>query len=390
MASIDNLRLIGISGTNKVMAGELSRLARRAIPGIRMPKPAKQGLGALVYPFDTELAAVAVSYHRTASRVLWDLFESHARRLEPLYEELVEDISRDTREWLWDGASISIRARNVQSFAAGERQVVGAVKNALVDGARARGMRLRIEPDDPDILIAVRIHDGILSVSVDLAGRAMHQRGYRLEAGDAPLRENLAAVLVMLSRYDSRSDVLVDPLAGSGTIPIEAILMAKAASQWTEKRQPAYLRLPIYSEAKVKTEALYPDSKPTVVACDIDMRAIEMIRQNAKAAGVLDDLQVIHIDVRDLSPRVLEKTVGPTWDPRQVLVLCNPPYGERLEGGEVDLYQDLNEWSQQFTEGRAAFMIGNPQFEEIFKREPRVRKPISNGSLRGYYCLYDL
>lgn len=390
MASIENLRIIGISGTNKVMTGELSRLARRAIPGIRMPTPKKQGLGALVYPFDAELAAVAVSYHRTASRVLWDLFESHARRLEPLYEELVDDIAKDTRDWLWDGASISIRARNVQSFAAGERQVVGTVKNALVDGARARGMRLRVETDDPDILIAVRIHDGILSLSVDLAGGPMHQRGYREQSGDAPLRENLAAVLLMLSRFDSRSDTLVDPLAGSGTIAIEAALMAKAAPLWSSEKPPAYLRLPIYSEHVGKYEALYPDADPQIVASDIDIRAVEMIRANAEAAGVLDLIHVLHTDVRDLSARVLSKTVGPKWDASEALLLSNPPYGERLEGGEVELYQDLKEWVRQFSRGRAAFLVGNPEFEVVFSQQPRVRKPISNGSLRAYFCLYDL
>lgn len=391
MASIDNLRLIGISGTNKVMTGELSRLARRAVNGIRVPTPKKQGLGALVYPFDTQLAEVAVSYHRTCSRVLWDLFESSARRLEPLYEELVTDIASDERGWIWDGASISIRPRNVQSFAAGERQIVGTVKNALIDGAAKRGMAIDVDAKDADIEIAVRIHDGVLSVSVDLAGGPMHQRGYRLEAGDAPLRENLAAVLLMLSRYDSRTDVLIDPMAGSGTIAIEAALMARAASLWSEERQPAYLRLPAFEGSALRTEALFVDAKPVILASDIDARAVGFMRANAECAGVTEDLCIVHADLRDLSPRVIAKNLGDRVTPdSKGLILSNPPYGERLQGGELELYDDMGQWCESFPEYRAAFLMANLEFEETFGGSPRIRKPISNGSLRAYFCLYDL
>lgn len=391
MTRIDNLRLIGISGTNKVMAGELSRLARRAMTRGRLAQPAKQGLGALVYPFDADLASIAASYHRTSSRVLWDLFESRARRLEPLYEELVAEVAKDERGWLWDGAGISIRARNVQSFAAGERQVVGAVKNALIDGARARGLELHVQPEEPDIHIALRMHDGILSVSIDLAGGPMHQRGYRLQAGDAPLRENLAAVLLMLARFDPRRDLLIDPMAGSGTIAIEGALMARGAPIWSPRNPPAYLRLPAFAEYELREDALFADSKPKILASDIDLRAVEMMRANAEAAGVAGDLHILHADLRDLSPRVLAKRLGEGADSRQPgLVLSNPPYGERLAGGELDLYDDMGAWCEQFPGYRAAFLIANPQFEEIFGRRARVRKPISNGSLRAYFCLYDL
>ncbi len=391
MASINNLRLIGISGTNKVMTGELSRLARRAVDGIRVPTPQKQGLGALVYPFDIELSEIAVSYHRTCSRVLWDLFESSARRLEPLYEELASDIAADDRGWLWDGASISIRPRNVQSFAAGERQVVGTVKNALVDGAAKRGIALTVDSDHADIEIAVRIHDGVLSVSVDLAGGPMHQRGYRVEAGDAPLRENLAAVLLMLSRYDSRSDVLIDPMAGSGTIAIEAALMARATSLWSQERQPGYLRLPAFSKCTLRTEALFADATPVILASDIDSRAVEYMHINAERAGVLDDLCILHTDLRDLSPRVITRRLADRLKPsHKGLILSNPPYGERLQGGELELYDDMGSWCESFPGYRAAFLMANLEFEETFGGRPRVRKPLSNGSIRAYFCLYDL
>jgi 23S rRNA G2445 N2-methylase RlmL len=228
----DSLRLVGPPGSNKVMAGELSRLVRRGLPGTRLVEPKRAGTGALVYPFELAIAHLAVRYCRTPSRVLWDLYESRAARLDPLHDELVADAAADARDWLWNGAAISIRARNLGRFAAGERQVVGAVKNALVAGAAARGLELRVDPDRPDVLIALRMHDDVVTVSIDLAGQALHQRGYRQEGGRAPLRENLAAILVMLSRFDARREILIDPMTGSGTIGIEAALMGRGEPLW--------------------------------------------------------------------------------------------------------------------------------------------------------------
>jgi 23S rRNA G2445 N2-methylase RlmL len=78
------------------------------------------------------------------------------------------------------------------------------------------------------------------------------------------------------------------------------------------------------------------------------------------------------------------------WSASDILVLSNPPYGERLAGGELDLYDDMARWCEQFPGNRAAFLVGNPQFEEVFGLRARIRKPISNGALRAYFCLYDL
>src|SRR5688572_27952291 len=137
------------------MAGELSRLATRAL-GRRLPEPRKAGTGQLLYPFDPALADLAVRYQRTATRALRDLYASAATRLEPLYAEVVADVAADDRGWLWDGATISVEVRNVEGFAAGERQVVGTVKNAIIDGALRRGVRTEVDADRPDVPIMVR------------------------------------------------------------------------------------------------------------------------------------------------------------------------------------------------------------------------------------------
>src|SRR6187551_1249908 len=119
---VDELRIIGSTQTNVVMTAELIRIAQRTVKQ-RPPEPRKEGLGQLVYPFDANLAWAAVTYMRTCTRVLWDVYRSRAERLEPLYDELVADI-RDDKRALWrDGDGISVEARRVEDFPAGERQI---------------------------------------------------------------------------------------------------------------------------------------------------------------------------------------------------------------------------------------------------------------------------
>ncbi len=391
--TVDRLRLVGAPETNKVMAGEFSRLVRRALDNVRLAPPKKRGTGQLLYPFDPAVARVAAVYHRTASRVLWDLYESRARRLEPLYDELVQAMADDRRGWRWDGATFSVVARNVDGFAAGPRQIVGTVKNAIIDAAAARAMTLRVDAEDPDLLVHVRMHDDQLSVSVDLAGRAMHLRGYRARGGAAPLRENLAATLLMLARYDARTEVLVDPMAGSGTIAIEGALMARAEPLWASDggRPLAFERMPAFAElVGAPAPALFADTQPRVWASDIDHRTLAIARQNATGAGVTESLRLRAANALSLKRDDILGAFGAAPD-TPGLIVSNPPYGERLGGDEVvDLYRELAQWLRGFSGWRAAFLVAHPDFERVVGLRPRIRKPLNNGPLRAYFLLYDL
>jgi 23S rRNA G2445 N2-methylase RlmL len=406
VAVIDTLRLIGSPETNKVMMGELSRLARRALAG-RLPEPRKQGSGALIYPFDPALAMVAVHYHRTATRVLWDLYQSRAQRLEPLYEELLTDLEQDRRPWYRDGAGISVQARNVGAFAAGERQIVGTVKNAIIDGAAARGVRLHVDPEAPDLVLVARMHDDTLTVSLDLAGRSLSQRGYRQEHGPAPMREHLAAVLCMLARHDPRAEILFDPMCGAGTICIEGALMARAAPLWPADRAPALDRIPAFQDVDIALlgEPLFADTRPLVIGNDMDRRALQAARDNVRAARLAGDSRgdsagdsvgdsVIwrQGDFRDLSPdRVRSLARASKIQPPGGLILSNPPYGHRLADPQLlALYRDLGDWCGQFRGWRAGFLVANPDWTGAFGRRARIQKPLKNGPIKGYFYLYDL
>jgi 23S rRNA G2445 N2-methylase RlmL len=388
---LDTLRVVGPVGAGKVMAAEMKRLQKRAIGG-QLPEPKKAGSGALLYPFDPALARLAATYHRTASRVLWDLYGSRALRLEPLYDELRRDAAADRRGYLWDGARISVRARNLVGFPAGAMQVVGAVKNALIDGARDRGLRVSLDPDRPDVRFALRRHDDAISVSVDLGGGSQHERGWRLEAGPAPLRENLAAAMILMIRHDVRAEVLVDPLAGSGTIPIEAALLGLGAP--VRASPPALHELPAFRDLAPLEGPLFADARPRVVANELDTRVVASLRGNAQAAGVADHVRVLHGDFRDLSQERIARALGGDAELSRGVIVSNPPYGGRLDSRDeralVELYDDLGAWCAERRGWRAAILCANPSFERAFAVRPRSVLDLPNANQPARLYLYDL
>lgn len=394
-ARAHNLRLVGLGGSNKMMAGELSRLAGRAFDHVQLPEPKKQGLGSLVYPFDPDLAALAVRYHRTSARVLWDVYCSKAPRLEPLYADLLQQIVDDDRGWASDGQSFSVSAYNVDAFAAGERQIVGTVKNALIDGFGKRGVKLSVNPERPNLHVGVRLYDEGLYVSLDLAGRPMHQRGYRQNSTLAPLREDLAALLVMWGRYDARNDTLVDPMAGSGTIAIEAASMARARPVWMSGRRPAAENLPqLATQLQTRAGPLFGDTQPRIFVAEKDPAALRALDANLDTAGCKQSVQLVRGDFSQLDAAQLRADITARGgDADRGLIVTNPPYGERLQHGARELeqlYRRLGDWCHQFAGWRAALLVANPDFERAFGGRPRKKKPMNNGPLRGFLYLYDL
>lgn len=405
------LRLVGSAGSNKVMAGELSRLVRRAYDDIRVPVPKKEGAEGLSYPFDARMAATAVRFHRTSARVLWELYRLPATRLEPLYAELTSLVRQDSRDWLDGARRISVQAFGVQDFAAGSRQVVGTVKNALVAGAEARGFQLTVDGETPELQFDVRLVDGQVSVSLDLAGRPMHQRGYRQASGVAPLREDLAALLVMLTRHDSRREILIDPMAGAGTIPIEAACLAKARYNWSSGRAPLCSGMKTFEAAfSQHRKALFGDTEPLVIARDLEPDVVDLARRNLDTAGVSGSCELSCGDFRALTPDGVaalarergfggaaasdasrRSGVAEGLSLMPGVILCNPPYGERLAPQDLnELYADLRHWALQFKGWRAGFLVANPDFESHFRLRPVVKKPLYNGPLKAMFYLYQL
>jgi 23S rRNA G2445 N2-methylase RlmL len=394
---IDDLRIVGSTQTNVVMEAELKRVGQRAVR-VRSPNARKEGLGQIVVPFDRDLAWAAVTYMRTPTRVLWDVVRSTAERLEPLYDDVLGDLLEDRRALWRDGDGISVEARRVENFPAGERQVVGTVKNAIVDAARRRGAKLHVDPDRPATRWIVHQDDrGEMIVSVDLGGGSLSQRGWRREAGEAPLREHLAAVLLMLARFDPRKDVLVDPMCGAGTIPIEAVHAARATPRVDHQTRSALRVLGLTGPSTTPPAPLFADSSPLVIGCDVDLSVLAAARDNADAAGVTKDVVWQRADARALSPALVADIAREKGRELQSgLILSNPPYGERLDDDDLyGLYRGVAEACRRFRglPWRAGFIVGTPLFEEAFMEvlgRPRIKKPLANANLRAYFYLYEL
>ncbi|PHY11005.1 MAG: hypothetical protein CK533_07055 [Acidobacterium sp.] len=399
----DELRLTGSGGANRVMEAELKRLVMRSPFDLRLAPPKREGEETLLYPFDARVAWVAACHHRTSSRISWDLCSSPAVRLEPLFADLLPTLSLDDR--LADGRHLrfSVELGSSSDFEASPLQLRGVVKNALVEALASRGIASDVDGDTPDVVFVVRragTPDARRTVvGIDVGGGARHRRGARVAGGLAPLRETLAAQLIMLSRWDARTEPLVDPMAGGATIPIEAAGLAVGAAI----RHPADLalrHLAAFKGLPTDTPDLFPGTVARLVALDADAELIPAMVGNLRAAGLTgpaydQSIVIGQQDVRELTPDHIEHLLPAVRDMRPGVFCFNPPYGVRLGGehGEeelLELYADMGRALGRFSGWRAACFVANPRFVYAFGHRATMTKPASNANLSGTFLVFQL
>jgi 23S rRNA G2445 N2-methylase RlmL len=399
----DDLRLTGSGGANRVMEAELKRLVMRSPFNVRVEKPKREGEATLLYPFEASIAWVAACYHRTSSRVSWDLCSSTAARLEPLFADLLPALSTDDR--LPGGPSLrfSVEVGASTDFEASPLQLRGVVKNAIVEALASRGVASDVDADAPDVVFVVRragLPDARRTVvGIDIGGGARHRRGARVASGPAPLRETLAAQLIMLSRWDARTEPLVDPMAGGATIAIEAAGLAAG----TAVRRPSDLpqrHLAAFRDLPREVPDLFPGTVPRIVALDADAALIPAMVGNLRAAGLTgapyeDAIVIGQHDVRRLTPQDIERKLPAVRDMRPGVFCFNPPYGVRIGAEQGDekllaLYADMGRALARFRGWRAACFVANPRFVDVFGHPPTMTKPASNADLRGTFLVYQL
>ena len=373
----NDLRLTGSGGANRVMEAELKRLVMRSPFDVRLDTPKREGEETLLYPFDARVAWVAACHHRTSSRISWDLCSSPAVRLEPLFADLLPALSSDDRLPGGTHLRFSVEVGSSSDFEASPLQLRGVVKNALVEALASRGVASDVDDDAPDVVFVARrtgTPDARRTVvGIDVGGGARHRRGSRVAAGLAPLRETLAAQLIMLSRWDARTEPLVDPMAGSATIPIEAAGLAVGAAI----RHPAHLplrHLAAFRGLPNDTPDLFPGTVAHIVALDADAECIPTMVGNLRAAALTGaaydhSLVIAQHDVRRLRPDDIERLLPAVRNMQPGVFCFNPPYGVRIGGahGEEELlalYSDVGRALGRFSGWRAA----------CFRREPEVRE----------------
>ncbi|MFM8332306.1 MAG: bifunctional 23S rRNA (guanine(2069)-N(7))-methyltransferase RlmK/23S rRNA (guanine(2445)-N(2))-methyltransferase RlmL [Candidatus Methylumidiphilus sp.] len=327
-----------------------------------------------------EAAYRACLWSRLANRILLRLATFPAPTPEALYAGA---LAIDWAEHLSPDSTIAV------DFAASRSQIThtqyGAqkVKDAIVDQFRELcGVRPSVRLDRPDIRVNVYLDKDIAQVSLDLSGDSLHKRGYRLDGGTAPLKENLAAAILLRAGWPQVAQAggeLVDPMCGSGTLLVEAAWMAADVAPglrrdfygfqgWKNHRADIWDAL--VSEAQARREAGLRREANPISGYDLDRHAVHAALDNIDRAGLRGRVQVSRREAEEARPRLAHG-----------LLVVNPPYGERMGEAEqlAGLYGGLGKLLQNHFQGwKASVFTGNPDL--AFKLGIRARK---------FYTLYN-
>ena len=321
-----------------IVAPGLETLALAEARAIGLPAALAEGGGGIEWRGDLRSVLLANAALRITSRVVVRLASFDARSF--------AELERHARQIPWSrvvtaGSGVRFRVTCKKSKLYHSDAVAQRLADALtrtVPGVRIEGAEGSDEdaPDDEAQLFVVRVLRDRCTVSADTSGALLHRRGYRQATAKAPLRETIAAALIAASGWDAASP-LVDPFCGSGTIPVEAALMARGMAPgtmrtFTAERWPGVSRTLGARVRAELAERASPHAPGTIAGFDRDAGAIAAAEANAERAGVSADLTLA---VRSLS--AAEFPVGSRgW------VVTNPPYGVRV--GDVDRVRDL--WAQ--------------------------------------------
>jgi putative N6-adenine-specific DNA methylase len=264
--------------------------------------------------------------------------------------------------------------------------VAQKTKDALVDAQRVRyGARSNVDRDDPDVRVFVHIARDQAELFVDLAGEALHRRGYRSEAREAPIKETLAAAMLRLAGWD-RARPLVDPMCGSGTIAIEAALWARDVAPGLLRRNYGFQRWALFDQRyqralldlrdRAKDRVRPEQEAPSIMALDCDGLAVSLARKLAKAANMA--VQVERLDVCDFMGT----------DPAGH-VITNPPYGVRISRGE-DFETMLAKSFRALRGHRVSAICHDRKLADAMRIKPAQEHALWNGDLECRLYSWEL
>ena len=343
---------------------------------LKLPKPEAQ-YGGVQFPGTMVEAARANLWLRTAGRVLLRLARFPAATSDQLYEGV--------RKIKWERfvdaeGTLAVSARGKNPGLTNSHFVERRVKDAIVDQFRdATGKRPSVDLEDPDLNVTCRIAGDRATILADTSGMPLFKRGWRRSRGIAPLKETLAAFMVLASGWDGRSPLL-DPFCGSGTILIEAAMIAGnhapglLRERFGFERWPEHRAAPI---AKLREEARAAVSMPRrviLIGSDNDAKAVAAAQENIEAAGLADRIVIEHANVTNFAPKK-------GWN---AFIVTNPPYGERM--GKADklrgLFREFGETLRRDACGyRVTILVGHPALKKALGFTPEVTREVRNGPL---------
>jgi 23S rRNA (guanine2445-N2)-methyltransferase / 23S rRNA (guanine2069-N7)-methyltransferase len=356
--------------------------------------PCKSTLAGIAFQGTLETAYRLCLWSRVANRILLVLSRFEVRSQDDLYKEVqkinwFEHIQPDA------SIAVSFSAKNSKAI---NNTHFGAlkVKDAIVDQLRATfNKRPTINTEQPDLRINVYLNGENAQLSLDLSGESLHRRGYRDINIAAPIKENLAAAMLLRTGWPKIAAAhgsLLDPMCGSGTLLLEAAMIAADFAPGLLRQYYGFIGWKKHDVSlweRLRSEAMQRKMAglaklPVIVGFDQDRHSINAAQTHIQNAGLQ---QVIHVERRDIQ----EAKPASSWQPG--LLICNPPYGERLgdEAQTSALYQQFGEVLKANFEGwQAAMIISNPELG--FRLGIRSHKPITlyNGALECKLLRMDI
>ncbi len=317
---------------------------------------------------------------RTADRVRLKIGEFTAFTFEELFEKTK---ALDWSEIIPENASFPVEGKSIKStlFSVSDCQAI--VKKAVVESLKKKYKNQWFAETGPVYKIEVALLKDVVTLTIDTSGPGLHKRGYREQASYAPLRETLAAALILLSRWYPDT-ALIDPLCGSGTIPIEAALIGRNIAPGIRRsfvsEDWSFISKKCWDKAREEAEDnIKRNQELDIIGTDLDYSVLQLARNNAKIAGVAD---AIHFQKKALAELSSKKKYGK--------IICNPPYGERL--GEMtdieSLYAEMGEVFGRLDSWSFYILTSHQHFESLFGKRASKKRKLYNGKIMVNYYQY--
>ena len=360
-------------GLEEVLAAELTALGANDIQiGRRM----------VSFSGDKEMMYKANFCLRTAIRILKPIKHFTAQDADEVYEQIKaihwEDYLSVDNSFAIDAVVFSEEFRH-------SKFVSYRIKDAIVDYFREKtGKRPNVRINKPDVLLNIHIAESNCTLSLDSSGESLHRRGYRQEAVEAPLNEVLAAGMILMTGWHGECD-LIDPMCGSGTIPIEAALIARNIAPGVFRKEFAFEKWPDF-DRDLFDEIYNDDSQERefthkIYGYDNNPKANTIAMHNIKAAGVSKDV-VLKLQPFQQFEQPKEKSI----------IITNPPYGERISSNDLlGLYEMIGERLKHAFTGNTAWILSyrDECFDKIGLKATK-RIPLLNGALDCEFRQYEI
>ena len=335
--------------------------------------------GKVSFTGDVRAIAHCNVWLRTADRLLIRIADFVATDFGQLFDRTIEVAWEDL---IPENGRMHVVGKSVRSTLFSVSDCQSIVKKAVVEAMKRKHHRGWFDESGPVYKIEVALLKDHVTLTIDTTGAGLHKRGYRKDAGEAPIKETLAAALVLLSRW-APSRILADPFCGSGTIPVEAALIGKniAPGMNREFVAESWPQVPQRIWADVRNEARrrVSDAPVRILASDSDGAILSTARKNARNAGMADCITFQQLAMEKFSS---SEKFG--------CIVCNPPYGERTgeEKQVEELYKSLGHLHARLDSWSTFILSAHPFFERFFGRRADKKRKLYNGRIQCYLYQY--